>query len=185
MDGYRYRGQAPGGDRHRIDGVQVFSALQPDAARITHFVRTPQWVLWMPMGLRQPHLAGRLLRVLPRLERIVDQVQRVGSDLFVDLVTRPTWRRGLAQGYARLCLRVLVRDKALRARLTPNYQPFCKRQVISGSYYRAISKPNASLVTEPIAAVIPTGIETADGVHHDLDAIVLATGFPAHNTCAR
>jgi cation diffusion facilitator CzcD-associated flavoprotein CzcO len=76
---------------------------------------------------------------------------------------------------------VLVRDNALRARLTPQYQPFCKRQVISGNYYRAISKPNASLVIEPIAEITPTGIRTADGVHHDLDAIVLATGFQAHN----
>jgi cation diffusion facilitator CzcD-associated flavoprotein CzcO len=162
-------------------GVQVFSALQPDAAHISHFVRTPQWVMWMPMGLRQPRVVSRLLRALPGLERTVDRAQRIGSDLFVDLVTRPTWRRRLAQGYARLCLRVQVRDKDLRARLTPDYQPFCKRQVISGSYYRAIGKPNASLVTEPIAAITPTGIRTADGVHHDLDAIVLATGFRAHN----
>lgn len=162
-------------------GVQVFSAIQPHAAHITHFVRSPQWVMWMPMGLPQPRLVGRVLAVMPGLGRSVDQAQRLGSDLFVDLVTKPTWRRRLAQRYARLCLRVQVRDKDLRARLTPDYQPFCKRQVISGSYYRAISKPNASLVTVPITAVTPTGIRTADGVHHDLDAIVLATGFHAHN----
>jgi cation diffusion facilitator CzcD-associated flavoprotein CzcO len=162
-------------------GVQVFSALQPDAAHITHFVRTPQWVMWMPMALPQPRIVSRILAALPGLGRTVDAAQRLGSDLFVDLVTRPTWRRRLAQGYARACLRVQVRDRDLRARLTPNYQPFCKRQVMSGSYYRAISKPNASLVTVPITAITPAGIRTADGVHHDLDVIVLATGFHAHN----
>ncbi|MGH3562520.1 MAG: flavin-containing monooxygenase, partial [Mycobacterium sp.] len=162
-------------------GVQVFAALQPDAARITHFTRTPQWVLWMPMGLRQPRVIGRLLDALPRLDRTVLRGQLLGSDFLVDLVTRPTLLRRLAQGYARLCLRVLVQNKALRARLTPDYQPFCKRQVISGNYYRAIAKPNAGLVTEPIAAVTPSGIRTADGVHHDVDVIVLATGFQAHN----
>jgi cation diffusion facilitator CzcD-associated flavoprotein CzcO len=137
--------------------------------------------MWMPMGLQQPRVVGRLLQALPWLGQIVDRVQRLGSDLGVDLVTRPTWRRRLAQGYARLCLRVLVRDNELRARLTPDYQPFCKRQVMSGNYYHAISKPNASLVTEAIVEVTPTGIRTADGVQHDLDAIVLATGFHAHN----
>jgi cation diffusion facilitator CzcD-associated flavoprotein CzcO len=162
-------------------GVQVFSALQPEAAHITHFVRTPQWVQWMPMWLRQPRVAGRLLRALPWLGRTVDWVQRLGSDLAVDLVIRPSWRRRLAQAYARASLRVLVRNKELRARLTPDYQPYCKRQVSSGDYYRAISKPNASLATEPIAAITETGIRTADGVHRDLDAIVLATGFHAHN----
>jgi cation diffusion facilitator CzcD-associated flavoprotein CzcO len=162
-------------------GVQVFSALQPDAAHITHFTRTPQWVMWMPMGLRQPRVVSRLLRALPGLERTVHWAQLIGSDFLVDLVIRPTWRRRLAQGYGWLCLRMMVRDKDLRARLTPEYQPFCKRQVVSGNYYRAIGKPNANLVTAPIAAVTPTGIRTTDGVHHDLDAIVLATGFQAHN----
>lgn len=162
-------------------GVQIFSAPQPEAAHITHFARTPQWVMWVPMGLRQPRVISRLLRALPGLEQTVDRAQRSGSDLLVDVLTRPTRRRRPAQGYARLCLRVQVRDKELRARLTPEYQPFCKQQVISASYYRAISKPNASFVTKPIAAITPTGIRTSDGVHHDLDAIVLATGFQAHN----
>jgi cation diffusion facilitator CzcD-associated flavoprotein CzcO len=162
-------------------GIQIFSALQPDAAHITHFARTPQWVIWTPMSMRQPRVISRLLRALPGLEQTVDRAQRISSDLLVDLTTRPTWRRRLAQSYARLCLRVLVRNKHLRTRLTPDYQPLCKRQVISGTYYRAITKPNASFVTEPIVDITPTGIRTADGIHHDLDAIVLATGFQAHN----
>ena len=162
-------------------GVQVFSALQPGAAHVTHFIRTPPWVMWLPTGLRQPRLLARLLRALPGFARAVDRAQRGSSDLVVDLVTRPTWRRRFAQGYARVCLRVQVRDKDLRARLTPTYQPLCKRQVISGNYYRAVGKPNASMVTDPITTITPTGIRTADGEHHDLDAIVLATGFQAHN----
>ena len=48
--------------------------------------------------------------------------------------------------------------------LTPDYQPFCKRQVISGHYYRRICKPNASFASEPIAEVIATGLRTTDGV---------------------
>ena len=30
-------------------GVQIVSALQRDATHITHFVRTPQWVMWAPI----------------------------------------------------------------------------------------------------------------------------------------
>ena len=47
-------------------GVQVFSALQPDAAHITHFARTPQWVMWMPMRMPQPRFVSRILRTLPK-----------------------------------------------------------------------------------------------------------------------
>src|SRR6201994_742025 len=155
-------------------GVQVFSALQPDAAHITHFARTPQWVMWMPMSLRQPRFVARILQALPKQHKVVRLSQRIGSDYLVDLVTRPTWRRRLAQRYGWVCLRMMVRDKALRAQLTPDYQPFCKRQVLSGNYYRRISKPNASFVSEPIAEAINTGLRTTDGVHHDVDAIVAA-----------
>ncbi len=53
--------------------------------------------------------------------------------------------------------------------------------MLSGSYYRRISGLNASFVSEPIAEATTTGLRTTDGVHHDLEAIVLATGFQAHN----
>jgi hypothetical protein len=69
----------------------------------------------------------------------------------VDLVIRPTQRRRLAQRCGWICRRILVRDKELRARLTLDYQPFYKRQGVSGDYYRRISKPNASFVSEPLA----------------------------------
>ena len=85
------------------------------------------------------------------------------------------------QAYARLSLQAQVRDPALRDKLTPDYQPLCKRQVVSGTYYRAIQARNADLVTETIAEVTPTGIRTADGTHREADVIVLATGFQAHN----
>ena len=163
-------------------GTQVFSALQPEAAHITHFARTPQWVMWMPMGMRQPRIVGRMLRALPK--------QRQDGPAIAARSVPTTWSTwssdrpgdgGWPSATAWICLRTLVRDKDLRARLTPDYQPFCKRQVISGNYYRRISKPNASFVNEPIAEVTETGLRTTDGVHHDLDAIVLATGFQAHN----
>jgi len=32
-------------------GVQVVSALQPEASRLLHFARSPQWMLWAPMKL--------------------------------------------------------------------------------------------------------------------------------------
>ncbi len=53
--------------------------------------------------------------------------------------------------------------------------------MVSGTYYRAIQSGNAELVTDRIAEVTPTGIQTADGRHRPADVIVLATGFQAHN----
>ena len=69
------------------------------------------------------------------------------------------------QAYARPSLWAQVRDPALRASLTPDHQPLCKRQVVSGTYYRAIQAPNAELISDAIAEVTPTGIRTADSTH--------------------
>ncbi|TSE02023.1 NAD(P)/FAD-dependent oxidoreductase [Skermania sp. ID1734] len=162
-------------------GVQVVSALQRDAAHLTHYVRTPQWVMWAPMGLPQPALAGAILKRVPLANRALYEALLQGSGILADIVTRPSWRRRVVQEYARLSLRAQVPDGVARRRLTPDYQPLCKRQVLSGSYYRAIRARNAELVGERIEQITPRGIRTADGQEREVDLIVLATGFQTHN----
>lgn len=162
-------------------GVQVVSALQPDAASVHHYTRSAQWMLWAPMSARQlPGLAPVLER-FPALHNSLHRRLLWASGILADITTRPSWRRRAVQAYARMSLRAQVRDPQLRARLTPDYQPLCKRQVVSGTYYRAIQAANAELVTAAIAEVTPTGIRTVDGVHREADIVVLATGFQAHN----
>ncbi|EFV13913.2 flavin-containing monooxygenase [Segniliparus rugosus] len=162
-------------------GVQVVSALQPAVRSVAHFVRSPQWVIWAPMSVPQPRFVSRFLAARPELQRRIYALALWGSNILADVTTRPTWRRKAVQAYARLSLRALVRDRVLREKLTPDYEPLCKRQVVSSTYYRAIARPNAELVTEDIEAVTPTGIRTGDGRERPFDVIVLATGFKAHN----
>ncbi|KAL8292094.1 hypothetical protein RQP46_001560 [Phenoliferia psychrophenolica] len=42
---------------------------------------------------------------------------------------------------------------------------------------QALHRSNLDLVTEPIETVTANGIRTADGVEHELDVLILATGF--------
>jgi cation diffusion facilitator CzcD-associated flavoprotein CzcO len=53
----------------------------------------------------------------------------------------------------------------------------CKRILLSDDYYRALSQPNAHVVTDGIAAIEPDGVRTTDGAHHPVDTIIFATGF--------
>jgi cation diffusion facilitator CzcD-associated flavoprotein CzcO len=175
-------------DRKRIavigtgsTGVQIVSALQPGVASITHYVRSPQWILWAPMSLRQSAVVGRTLQRFPAAHHRLHQTLLRASGILADITTRPSWRRRAVQRYARWCLRFQVRDEGLREKLTPDYEPLCKRQVVSGTYYRAIQSDNAELVTDRITEVTPTGIRTADGRHRPTDVIVLATGFQPQN----
>jgi cation diffusion facilitator CzcD-associated flavoprotein CzcO len=70
-----------------------------------------------------------------------------------------------------------VADPELRQRLRPDYRAACKRLIISPNFYESIQRPNARLVTDPIVGVEPAGVRTADGTLHELDVLVLATGF--------
>ena len=70
-----------------------------------------------------------------------------------------------------------VTDPELRRRLEPDYRAACKRLVVSADFYDAIQKPNAELVTAAISRIERRGIRTDTGRLHELDVIVLATGF--------
>jgi cation diffusion facilitator CzcD-associated flavoprotein CzcO len=70
-----------------------------------------------------------------------------------------------------------VADPELRERLRPDYQAACKRLIAAEGFYDAMQHPNAELVTEKIAGVEPEGVRTVDGRLHELDVLVLATGF--------
>ncbi len=161
-------------------GVQIVSAMQKAADQVTLFTRSPQWVLWGPTEMRQPALVSKALRRVPRLNRLLFEAFLQASWIFTDIVTRPSWRRRLLQATARWRLRG-IRDGELRARITPTYEPLCKRQVVSGSFVRAIQQPNVEVVTEAIDHVSAGGIVTADAKVREFDIIALATGFKAHS----
>ena len=72
-------------------------------------------------------------------------------------------------------------DPELLAKVVPDYVCLGKRTLQdNGSWLGALTRPNVDLVTEPIVEITPTGVRTADGVDHDVDAIVCATGFHAN-----
>ena len=73
-----------------------------------------------------------------------------------------------------------VPDLKLRRKLTPNYRAACKRLIMSDTFYPAMQKPNAELLTDGIGRIEAAGVRTKDGMLHELDVLVLATGFDGH-----
>ena len=70
-----------------------------------------------------------------------------------------------------------VADPSVRDQLTPRYRLGCKRPSFSNEYVQTFNRENVELVTSAIEAITPQGIRTADGVEHELDVLVFATGF--------
>ncbi|MGA3798534.1 flavin-containing monooxygenase [Pseudomonas fluorescens] len=72
-----------------------------------------------------------------------------------------------------------VPDPVLRSKLTPDYPYGCKRILLSSEYLKTMGRSNVELVTDGIARVTESGIETVDGQRHEVDAIIYGTGFAA------
>lgn len=65
--------------------------------------------------------------------------------------------------------------------LTPEFSIEARRTVISDTYYKSLLSPKVELVPHAVTDVTPSGVVDATGEKHDLDMIVLATGFDAAN----
>jgi cation diffusion facilitator CzcD-associated flavoprotein CzcO len=72
-----------------------------------------------------------------------------------------------------------ISDPELRIKVTPKYTLGCKRILLSNDYYPALNRRNVTVIDEGVTSITPKGIKTADGVEHEFDCIVLATGFQA------
>ncbi|KAF9585729.1 hypothetical protein BGW38_001027 [Lunasporangiospora selenospora] len=70
-----------------------------------------------------------------------------------------------------------IRDKALRKKLTPQYEMGCRRIAVASDYYPAVAKSHVQIHTEGIQSIQPNGIVLKDGSTQEFDAMILATGF--------
>lgn len=68
-------------------------------------------------------------------------------------------------------------ESGLWDKLTPDYNPGCKRVIITDDYYPALASPKTTLETNKIVRITESGIELEDGTIHEHDILVLATGF--------
>ena len=88
-----------------------------------------------------------------------------------------------AADFARDKIRERVRDPRMREMLLPpKDQPIgAKRPIVETDYFETYDRDNVDLIdirADPIVEFTPTGIRTESG-DHDLDVIILATGFDA------
>lgn len=157
--------------------IQFVPEIQPRAARVTVFQRTPGWVI-PRMDRATTALERMVLRLVPgstRLQRLVQFVTRDG--LHYRLIRRNRMFRTIVQGIARAHLRRQVRDPELRAKLTPDFEIACKRILISSDWYRALDQDNANLVAAGVSEVRGRTVIASDGSEHEVDTIIFGTGF--------
>lgn len=162
-------------------GVQIISALSERGIEVRHFVRTPQWIMPVENGEFSEQERSAFRADPQALEDAMDfKGYAEAVEAYTEALTNP--EAELAQSMRQACLDNLeqgVPDPVLREQLRPDHQPFCKRLIFSPDYYQAIQRDNAQLLRDDIAQIEGSGIRMRDGTLHELDVIVLATGFRA------
>jgi cation diffusion facilitator CzcD-associated flavoprotein CzcO len=158
---------------------QIVGAATPQVGEMYVFQRTPQWMT--PLLQKRYSSAWKsTLKALPFLNKLLFFTY---YQTMLQTFGRATvGSKSMQKLFSWICMRNLrknVPDPELRARLTPDYQATCKRLIFCTDFYKSISRPNAQLVTEHIERIEPQGIRTVDGELHELDVLVLATGFDA------
>jgi cation diffusion facilitator CzcD-associated flavoprotein CzcO len=158
--------------------VQIVSALAGKVAKLSLFQRTPQWVLQLanPAYTEAEREAYRRHpeQIAVLRNKLSESFTRWFSAAVVD-ANSPQMKE--IEDLCRANLEDNVRDPALREKLRPNYRAACKRLIMSPDFYEAVQDPSVELVTEGIERVEPRGVRTRDGRLHELDVLVLATGF--------
>lgn len=162
-------------------GVQIVSALADKVGHLSHFMRSPQWI----MPTENPEFSEEQKQAFRDDPALLKHMQKdpeleANIERFSAAIVDPAGpEMHLIEEYCRGNLDNSVADPELREKLRPDYRAACKRLVYSPDYYQAIQHPNAEVVREDISRIEAKGIRTADGKLHELDVIVLATGFRA------
>jgi cation diffusion facilitator CzcD-associated flavoprotein CzcO len=179
-DGHDFTGRRVGLIGTGATAVQLIPELGKTVADLTVYQRTPIWVA-PKIDFPFSPAVQRLFARVPLAQRAVRLVTDTVFELMVVTgVLNYRYFRRLSIAAMDLCKIhrfVQIRDKALRRKLTPDYDIGCKRPSWSNDYYRAFTKPHVHLETNGIERIEPDGIVTGDGNKTQIDTLVLATGF--------
>ena len=156
--------------------VTLVPAMAEQAAHVTMLQRSPTYIASLPA---QDRLAAWLRRRLP--ERAAYAIVRWKNVLiqtaFYQLSRRrpETIKRFIRKGVARSLPAGYDVDKHFK----PHYNPWDQRMCLvpDGDLFRAISKGEASVVTDRIASFTERGIALESGEELEADVIVTATGL--------
>ncbi len=101
---------------------------------------------------------------------------------FPDMFTDAAVNEEISE-FVRVKMRERLKDPELCRKLIPTTYGFGTHRVpLESGYLEAYHRPNVELVEvakNPIVSVVPQGVKLADGTVHEVDILILATGFDA------
>lgn len=158
--------------------IQIVPELAKTASELTVFQRTAPYII--PRQEREYTEGEKRL-----FHRDPETMRQLRSQLFWEGENSYAQRRAVPQfleagkNMALQHLANQVDDPDLRAKLTPDYEPGCKRVLISNTYYPALQAPVTTLEASALQRIEGSTVIAASGATYDIDILVFATGFEA------
>lgn len=196
-------GLDPAGKRFAVigtgcSGLQLVPELAKLAGHVTVFQRTPQWlfehngylspfpdqVTWLDRNFPYHANMMRFRTNWALGPYLSGPVREIDPD-FADPYARSAVNKQIRDERIAYISKKLASRPDLIERMIPPHPPFSARpaQVDADyNFYDAILRPDVTLVSDGIDRIVASGIRTVDGVEHEADVIVYATGFKA-NEC--
>ncbi|MCC8929120.1 NAD(P)/FAD-dependent oxidoreductase [Rhodococcus sp. I2R] len=162
-------------------GVQIVPELVKVAKSVKVFQRTPGWAL-SRTNFATSQRTKDIYRRFPATQTLARKAWFWGHESVALGVVWNSPLTRVVEGVGKMHLRRQVKDPWLRRQLTPDFRAGCKRLLMTSAFYPALQKDNCTLVTWPIARLAPKGIRTVEGIEHQADVIVFATGFDVSKT---
>lgn len=164
--------------------VQLVGAITERVGRLTLFQRTAQWIMPQDNPAYTEVQRDDYRDHPERLEESHSNLREMFGLFANAIIDSDSAEIAFIENACKANLEDNVHDPELRERLRPEYRAACKRLVISSNFYDAIQQPNAALITDGIERIEAKGICTKDASTnetclHELDVLVLATGFHA------
>ncbi len=177
---YDYKGKRVAVIGSGASAAQIIPEIAGDVAHLSVFQRAAHWVMprndyvfkpWQRALLRKKW-AYNTLRVM--IYWILEY--RLVGFKYSQKLLNALGRRG-----AEKLIRTQIQDPEMQQRVTPDFEFGCKRVLLSDTLYPAYCRDNVTLFDKHngIREITEKGIITQDGVEHELDLIVYATGYDA------
>jgi cation diffusion facilitator CzcD-associated flavoprotein CzcO len=161
--------------------IQTVPTMQPHAAHMDVFVRTPIWfvniagdtgdnrsyTLEQQKGFHED--PESLVQHAKNLEDVVNAGRMSfikGSDMQKELKQYYTERTA-----------GIIKDPVLLEKMIPKWSVGCRRITPGDAYMRAIQEPNVQVHFTEVVEITETGLKGKNGVEVMTDTIVCATGF--------
>ncbi|QIL82728.1 NAD(P)/FAD-dependent oxidoreductase [Diaphorobacter sp. HDW4A] len=174
--------------------MQVVPAIVDQVEHLTIFQRSKQWAAPFAKFKKQvPDSVRFLLREVPYYQEWYRQrLSWIFNDrIHYSLQKDPEWphpERAINKYNDRQRIHFtdyikeqLGTRQELLDDVLPDYPPFGKRMLMDNGWFRTVARDDVTLVTGGISHVSEHGIVTDRGVEHEVDIIVIATGFDALN----